>query len=400
MNIVDPQPPQSQPAPTTADVLRISELDEPILRNLQITQCYHDLALSLAQWLPQGATWCTVATWASRQAGQSIRREDLQRMLERLLQGSSAVNRAAEALEKQSTAVQEDPDEPVENLAGAAAALTEALDPAASFARVSEEVARGNQKVFAEIGLEYARFLALFEAGPPADNAVAEFCQTLRPGDPPDGQRYLRQAFTYYHQALSAADEKERAELMLLANLEIGFHEQTRLQPEIRAAMDAPIYDPAALRRRLLLELFPDASSRIRLAVLWLMGRAGSLLAARDKLAAEAQRLGRYVVTEHMMTLELPSGTVLRLGQDLRASFPVLLKTITNPNLQELLSRIDPTPDSASGTGTLDWSELPQRTHFIADLFRAYHLDTTLFDPPFTAEQLSLIKAGQIPADL
>lgn len=30
-----------------------------------------------------------------------------------------------------------------------------------------------------------------------------------------------------------------RAQLMLLANLEIGFHEQTRLQPEIQQAMEA-----------------------------------------------------------------------------------------------------------------------------------------------------------------
>jgi hypothetical protein len=32
---------------------------------------------------------------------------------------------------------------------------------------------------------------------------------------------------------------------MLLANLEIGLHEQTRLQPEIAAALDAPLLDPA-----------------------------------------------------------------------------------------------------------------------------------------------------------
>ena len=398
--MVDSQSPVSPPAPTVAGVQRISALDNPILRNVQITQCYHDLAHTLARWLPQGANWCTVATWASRQAGQSIRRQDLQRTLQRLLQQSSEVDQALEALETKPAAVPEDSEEPAETVAGAFIALEEALDPAAAFGRVSEAVARGNQKVFAEIGLEFARFLALFEAGPPAEDAVTAFCRTLRPGDPPDGQRYLQQAFTHYHQALSAADEKKRAELMLLANLEIGFHEQTRLQPEIRAAMDAPVYDPAVLRRRLLQELFPDARSRIRLAVMWLVGRAGPLIATRDRLAEEAQRLGRHVVTEHMMTLELSRGKVLHLGHDLPAGFPVLLQTITNRDLQELLSRVDPTPDSQSGTGSADWSDLPQRIHFIADLFRAYHLDPTLFDPPFTAAQLLLIKAGQVPADL
>lgn len=398
--MVDSRPQISPPVPTVADVQRISALDDPILRNLQITQCYHDLAHALARWLPEGANWCTVATWASRQAGQSIRRQDLQRALERLLQQSSAVNQSLGALETQSAAIQADSAEPAETVAGAFMAIKEALDPAAAFIRVSQAVARGNQKVFAEIGLEFARFLALFEAGPPADDAVAAFCLTMRPGDPPQGQRYLQQAFTHYHQALRAEDDKKRAELLLLANLEIGFHEQTRLQPEIRAAMDAPVYDPAVLRRRLLLELFPDARSRIRLAVLWLVGRASSLIAERDRLAAEAQRLGRHVVTEYMMTLELPRGKLLRLGHDLRTPFPVLLQTITNPDLQELLSRVDPTPDSESGTGSKDWSDLPQRIHFITDLFRAFHLDTTLFDPPFTAAQLLLIQTGQIPADL
>ncbi|MDX6678814.1 MAG: hypothetical protein QOE31_2866, partial [Solirubrobacteraceae bacterium] len=35
-------------------------------------------------------------------------------------------------------------------------------------------------------------------------------------------------------------DPGERSALILLANLEIGMHEQTRLQPEIRASLDAP----------------------------------------------------------------------------------------------------------------------------------------------------------------
>jgi hypothetical protein len=164
--------------------------------------------------------------------------------------------------------------------------------------------------------------------------------------------------------------------------------------------MNAPVYDPAVLRRRLLLELFPDVRSRIRLVILRLAGRAGSLLAARDRLAQEAQRLGRLVATEYMMTLELPGGRVLRLGSDLRDDFPAMLKTITNPALLELLAIVDLTPDSRGGTGSEDWSDLPQRMHFITDLFRAYHLDPLLFDPPFSESQLKLIKAGQVPLDL
>ena len=383
--------------PTTEDVRRITAMDDPVLRNLYITQCYYDLSLEMARWLPQEANWCTVGIWASRQAGQSIRKEDLWRMLQRLLQQSTEVNQALETLEMETTAVDEIP---TESLTGAVDALGEALNPAEAFVRVSQAVARGNLKVFAEIGFEFARFLSLFNEGLPTENAFAAYCLTLRPGDPPQGQRYLRQAFTHYYEALGTGDEKERAELILLANLEIGFHEQTRLQPEIRAAMDAPVYDPAALRRRLLLELFPNVRSRIRLVILQLAGRAGSLLAARDQLASETQHLGRHVVTEYMMTLELPRGRVLHLGQDLRSGFPDLLQTITNPSLQELLTSLDSTPDSRNGTGTDDWSDLPQRINFIAHLFRAYQFDPLLFDPPFSESQLRSIKAGQVPAGL
>ena len=47
----------------------------------------------------------------------------------------------------------------------------------------SDAVARGNRKVFEEIGFEFARWLE-------ADDLRAAFLAGLRDGDPPDGQRY------------------------------------------------------------------------------------------------------------------------------------------------------------------------------------------------------------------
>ena len=368
MNAVYPLPPSPDA------VARISAMADPVARNRHITQAYHDLAMATARLLPGGANWCAVATWASRQAGQTIRREDLRRTFERLLADSAAVEASAGEL----AAAAGGP----ESLAGAAQALREALSPAAAFERTADAVARGNRKVFAEIGLAFARYLALWDDGPPDAATLDAFYDTLRPGDPPDGQGLLRRAFAHYHAALSATG-KERAELLLLANLEIGFHEQTRLQPDIRAAMDAPVYEPADLRRRLLAELLPDPGARLRLAVMRLGGEAAPLLAARDRLADEAQRLGRRAITAALMTLELPRGRVLRLGHDLTVDFPAALQTLDNPDLRALLAGVDTTPDSPRGTGGRDWSDLPGRMHFIADLFRAYHEDATLFDAPF-----------------
>jgi hypothetical protein len=380
--------------PTTAEVKTIAALADPVVRNLRITQCYHELAVAVSALTGPGVNWCTVATWASKQAGQSIRKEDLARALENLIDGSEGATQAVRELATDGAQL---PRGDARSLVGAGAAVWQAINPASAFQRSSDAVARGNRKVFEEIGYEFARFLVLVGDRGSDEVRLAAFCEDLRAGEPPDGQSWLRQAFTHYHQALTAPDARVRAEILLLANLEIGYHEQTRLQPEIVAALDAPIYDPVELRRRLLAELFPDPAARMRLALLRLLGRADSLFRARDRLAEEFQRLGRLVITEHLMTLQLPHGRMLRLGQDLRADFPQPLQHATNPLLQALLSKVDPTPDSLCGTGAQDWGRLPDRMHFIADLFRAYHLDATLFNPPFTADQVAVMKTGDLP---
>ena len=134
--------------------------------------------------------------------------------------------------------------------------MSEALKPTSAFDRASDAVARGNRKVFEEIGREFARLLALPTAGGVIDPPeFASFRDSLRPGDPPDGQGYLKQAFSSYAAAFRESNLKARAELMLLANLAIGWHEQTRLQPEIAEALDAPFEEPVKLRRELLGQL-------------------------------------------------------------------------------------------------------------------------------------------------
>lgn len=382
--------------PTVADVQRIAALTDPVLRNLQITQCYHELAAAMASLVGGGANWCAVATWASKQAGQSIRQEDLQRALQRRLRRSAD---AGEAVQAMAAAGQEIAGDEGRSVAGAVEALWDALSPAAAFERTAAAVARGNCKVFEEIGLHFARFLALFADGQPDEIRLAEFCLGLQPGAPPDGQRYLRQAFTHYHQAWTTADGRARAQWMLLANLEIGFHEQTRLQPEIVEAMNAPVYDPRLLRRRLVAELFPDPGVRLRYVLAGLGGRARPLLQARDHLADEAMRIGRLLVTERMMTLAMPDGQILQLGEDLPGSFPDLLRTIDLPGFTALLQQVDPTPDSLLDSGAVDWGRLPDRMHYIADLFRVYHLDPRLFDPPFSLGQVADLAAGRRPED-
>ncbi len=155
------------------------------------------------------------------------------------------------------------------------------MDPESAFTRSSDAVARGNRKVFAEIGREFARFYAAcLDKTTYQAEKIALYCDQLLPGEPPDGQRYLRQAFQAYYQALFEEDEKARIELLLLANLEIGFHEQTRLQPEINEALAAPVISPQEFTQNLLNALLPGQGGLAQL--IWLVLRLFSKLVGFD----------------------------------------------------------------------------------------------------------------------
>ncbi len=382
--------------PTVADVDRIAAISDPIIRNLQITQCYHELSAAFAARTGPGANWCTFATWASKQAGQTIRKEDLTRTLESAF--AATVDATQAAVDVTATAQRLGARGPAAEIQES---TWEVLNPFAAIDRASDAVARGNKKVFEEIGLEFARFCAacLLDAVPDADH-LALFCTGLRPGDPPDGQNYLRQAFTHYYHALFEPDPSTRAQLQSLANLEIGFHEQTRLQPEIVEALDAAFVDPVEFRKRLLKAIFPLRGwwARVRLFFMRLFGRPTAFDTATATLATAARQQAQRLITATMMTLGLPHGVRLRLGEDLTAPFPAVLQHITLPELQALLARIDPTPDSTLGSGAVDWGDLADRIHFIADLFRCYHESPDLLVPPFSPEQVTALQAGQLPA--
>ncbi len=382
--------------PSVIEVDRIALLSDPVSRNLQITQCYHELSLAMAQRTCNDANWCTFATWASKQAGQTIRKEDLKRALEAALATAPAT--MAASADVASTARQISVRQDVDQIRQKA---WEAMNPLAAIDRASAAVARGNQKVFAEIGREFARFIAACrdDAAFDPDN-IARFCAALQPGDPPDGQRYLRQAFMRYYQAFFETEAKTRVELMLLANLEIGFHEQTRLQPEIAEALDAWLVDPEQFTRRLIGLLFPYRSWLVYalLIIRRILKQSTQFDTAISRLIAVARQQVRWLLTEHMMLLNLPHGIRLRLGDDLSAGFPEVLRQITSPDLCILLDQIDPTPDSLSESGAADWADLPDRLHFIVDLFRCYEETPDLLGPPFSPDQVTEIKAGRIPS--
>ncbi|WP_156757233.1 hypothetical protein [Actinokineospora pegani] len=353
------------PTPTTDDVARIAAHPDPVLRNLMITHCYHELSLAMAHHTRGTATWCTFAVWASKQVGQTIRQEDPHRLTERLLATTPLTRLATRALPHALP-------RGVRHLAHRAIATLTRLDTASTAA------AAGNLKVFTEIAHEFARFLTEFaDETTPDHTRLAAFRATLRPGPPPEGQDHLANAFTRYHHARHTDDPRTRAELILLANIEIGPHEQTRLQPEIAAALAAPIPTHWPLLRHI---PFPTP-----------------LHTAADTLTNLARTHTRRAITTLLMTLTLPDTTHLDLSDDLTTPFPPPLAHLTNPELLALLHQVDPTPDNLADTAARDWSDLPDRMHYIADMFRCYATHHPLLTPPFTPDQVAALTAGHLP---
>jgi hypothetical protein len=373
------------PVPTLAAVEAICRQGEPVARNLRITQAYHELSAALAARAGAAANWCTFATWASKQAGQTIRGHDLARTIEAGLGGAEEVGAAVARLGELLRAGGR-----VADRSALVAAVREAASPVRAAERAGEAVARGNLKVFEEIGHQFARFVAALGEGGDAAGRVAS---GLRPGPPPDGQDLLAAAFAGYGRVIATPARDERAEQLLLANLRIGLHEQTRLQPEITQALDAPVAHPREVKARLLARLLPGAPSRLRR----FQDDGGPLDDVVQRLVDGVRRRVREILTEHLMTLELPGGR-LHLGRDILGVCPPQLLDPRDRELCELLARIDPVPDSTAGSAARDWADLPQRMHFIGELFRARQEDASLLAAPFDADQTRAIREGRMPA--
>jgi hypothetical protein len=354
-----------------------------VLRNLEITQCYARLSAAMAQRTGPCANWCTYATWASRQAGRTIRGEDLVATLRTRLMVAPQLLHPLASLGRM--LLRKGLFNPNTALGRMTAQLHTPFD---AFERTSDAVGRGNHKVFEEIGHEFARYLHAVPPDTGADSPdLRAFLAGLRAGEPPDGQRFLTQAFTRYAGAAAVAEPGRRAEHLLLANIEIGMHEQTRLQPEIRESLDAP-YDVAQdLDRRLSAALMPWWRRPVPRVVAAPVGALGS----RAQRAVAG--MTREIITMALMVMSLP-GRVLSLGAEMDEPFPEALRELHDAELMALFARLDA---GLRTTAARDWSDFDQRMRYISHLFRAYHLHEELMGPPFTAAQVAMFSAGTVP---
>jgi hypothetical protein len=359
---------------TLAECEEVVRTEDLVLRNLRITHMYHRLSQELALLAGQrDANWCTFACSASKTAGYSIRGEVVRplawlsprrrsRWLDALrdeLQASAGRSIVASRLER----IQE---------------------------LVTDSVSAGNLKVFAELAPIFSEFTRTFHGDRHHDRGkLAGFLATLVPGPTAaGGQDTLAEALAHYYEATFEPDAKRKAELMLLATIKVGLHEQTRLQPNIVAALNAPL--AVGLRDPLGVRLAGRA--------LPFLPRAGPASASERRLVDSTGNRWRRLVTRYVMTLRLPYGE-LRLGASVpelptAARFPDVLETLEHPELVRVVAAFDGGDDSRAA----DWGVLEDRMRFIVRLFRSRQRSLELFAEPFLYEQLLEIVAGRVPA--
>lgn len=331
---------------------------DPVLRNLQITQSYHQFTLDFAELVDRdNVCWCAYATWASKQAGQFIRLEQVpEPLLDHLgLDRDGHPCRRPWYWRLIPRWLLHHP----RILLYGRTTLTD----------ISACVARGNHLVYAKLAPIFANFLDLLRRHPRPDQARIEaFLKGV--AQDPTTHAELLDAFRYYFQALEESDPKRRAEMVYAANLLIGLHEQKRLQEAIDGALSAPL----------------------KINVFWKLG---------DRLSNRLEKGWQQMATRMLMKLATPTGT-LALGEDVpplseHASYPDLLVELTLPEVSTLAQRFDYTPNTLRGSAAGDWSVLDDRLNFVCDLFRSRQQDPSLFTPPFRNEQIEFFTRGDVP---
>jgi hypothetical protein len=368
---------------------RIVALDsQPVLRNLLITQCYHDLSSEIARVLGAGnANWCTYATWASKTAGRFIRNDEVPALFRKLLEdshgfrkGTQRVSRGLFNFHPETSFADIDLFDVAEETVG----------------EVSGQITAGNLKVFSELAPVFARFVHLFDGGSLDKTAAQRLLDSLKVGPSSrDGQSLLKEALEHLLAAAQESDPVAKAQHMLVANAQTGLHEQIRLQPYIAGSLNAPIENTLERIWHERSAKKADESLLGRIHALW--DRLGTTV------VHDAKSIWNLFSAEELMTLTVP-GQVLRLGDALppaapgRPLYPEPLVNLSNYDAIELLEQYDALDTEGEGyVGASDWTLLTQRMRYIIALFRSRQQESSIQQQPFSPTQLELLWADKVP---
>ena len=324
---------RSAPVPSVDEVRRIVAIANPVIRNLEITHCYSRLAAEFTTRIGDGANWCTYATWASRQAGRTIRGEDLLDHLgSRLAKRRWLLHPIATLWRRLLRRGLFQPETRIGRL------TAELHTPFDAFERASAAVARGNLKVFEEIGLEFARYLNECLPDTPVDAPRSAGSSTACvPAIHPRGSvTYGRRSCTTSACGSSASQRRAPSSPCSRTSRSASTSRRACSRRSARRSM------PPTQRRRIWAAC---ARGAVPVDGALVAGRPGPAAAAIGVVAAGFQRtveqIAREAIIDSFMVLTLPE-RVLALGSHLDDAYPEVLDEPADAELIELLARFEP----------------------------------------------------------
>ncbi|WP_089720512.1 hypothetical protein [Candidatus Entotheonella palauensis] len=363
---------------TTPERVRdVVENPDHVVRNLQITQSYHEFTLAFDEFLGhRDGAWCMFATWVSKQVGYFIRNEEVPKPLRQFLGLDVQPGRLSLS--------------PLRRLL-----LNKPLLRYIRFTveDVSHYLGEGNRLVYANLGTWFANFLMFLRSHQGPDPMKLDAFLNQLSKDPVNGEEIAR-AFTHFYHAVYETNPQIKAERMFMTNMLIGLHEQVRLQGPLDNTFQAPI------RRAL------DDPQRhlIPLPLPGLLRRAGATLTKRlaSPLIERLEQVLQRVVTACLLTIATPTER-LDADQDMPPlpngeMYPEALKRLTLSEAHDLVEELDYTPHTTRGSGARDWRQLGDRMNYVVDLFRSRQQERILLQAPFSPVQTDAIRAGRLPA--
>jgi hypothetical protein len=322
------------------------ETPDPSLSNRKITLVHYKLSQVLRHVMgaDAGANFHTWAVWGSRKAGVTIRQEDLGEAVRNATVVSGVVgflvglivSWASKSLWLTSLHWAIIPLSALfGTVCGALVGRQLAIYSRREAARL---ILTGNRIVLEDVGRQTARFVALFHDKSEGDpGALEQFLAGLRPGDTASGgQDLLRRAFAQYYVACYAEDLKRRHEAAYFANCLAVYHEHIRLEPYIKKSM------PFIIRR------------------------------------CATKRLMQFDVGA--VSLQVSEAVPALDG----VPFPDTLHDLSDEELSSFLGVEHEWGHSGRGPAR-DWTNINDRMRYIFRLFRAMHLEQSVFDKPYAA---------------
>lgn len=331
------------------EISQAIETSDPSLSNRRITLVHYKLSqvLHAVTGTDAGANFHTWAVWGSRKAGVTIRQEDLGEALRNatvvsgiagLIVGLILSTLSISFWLTQLPWAIVIPSALLGMLCGA---LTGRWIATYSRREAARLVLEGNRIVLEDIGKQTARFVALFHGQPEAYAASLEaFLGELRTGETASGgQDLLRRAFTNYYTARYASDLKQKHECTYFANCLAVLHEHIRLEPYIKRSM------PFIIRKCATKRLMQFDVGQVKL-----------------KVSEEVPPI--YGVP-----------------------FPPSLHELSSQELADFLNGENGWGGDLVTTPARDWTRIRDRMRYIVQLFRAMHLDQSVFSEPDVVER-------------